>query len=37
MGQTIVKLIKIVEFIKKNVFGLNVAYKIGTIAFEETY
>ena len=37
MGQTIVKLIKIVEFIKKNVFGINIAYKIGGIPFEETF
>lgn len=37
MGSTIVKLIKVVEFLKKNVFGLHVAYKIGSVAFEETF
>lgn len=37
MGQTIVKLIKLVEFLKKTVSGLHMAYKIGTVDFEETY
>ena len=37
MGRTIVKLIKVVEFLKKNVAGLHIAYKIGEIPFEETF
>lgn len=37
MGQTIVKLIKLVEFLKKTVSGLHMAYKIGAVEFEETY
>ena len=37
MGQTIVKIIKLVEFLKKTVSGLHMAYKIGTVEFEETY
>jgi hypothetical protein len=37
MGQTIIKVIKLVEFLKKSVSGLHIAYKIGSIPFEETF
>lgn len=37
MGKTIVKLIKIVEFLKKSVGGLHIAYKVGEVPFEETF
>lgn len=37
MGQTVVKLIKLVEFLKKTVSGLHMAYRIGSVDFQETY
>lgn len=37
MGNTIVKLIRIAEFLKKSVFGLHMSYKIGEIEFEEIF
>ncbi len=37
MGNTIVKLIRITEFLKKQVCDLHLSYKIGEIEFEETY
>jgi len=37
MGNSIVKIIKLVEFIKRTVADVHCAYEIGSIAFEETY
>ncbi len=37
MGNSIVKLIRLSEFLKKSLFGLHMSYKIGEIEFEETF
>lgn len=37
MGNSIVKLIRITEFLKKSVNGLYMSYQIGDIEFEETF